>query len=175
MIFHIMTKIDETRNHHSLAIASFKDKNFMYIDSLQSQGRSEINNAKAFYMNFVQFLKSKGQPADNWTFECPTHILQRNNYSCGLKVIGHFKQFILNGTFKYKQSTEMIERAEMCKFILENSIDMHTKCVVCCENAENDCLKCCYCLRLYHNTCVEKKVFNDTLDKCPLCVKFLSE
>lgn len=80
MTFHIMTKIDESQNHHSLAVADLKRKKVMYIDSLQSPGNSEINNNK----------------------------------------------FLLNATFKYKKTTEMIER-EICGFILENSITQKQK------------------------------------------------
>lgn len=172
-----MVKLNNLQNHHTLAIANCKDKKFYYIDSLEAPGEDEFNKVQRFYLQFLRFYGANEQLTDGWTFECPKHILQRDNYTCGIKVVKHLQQYISNGTFVYKQAREIIERSEICGFILENAINMSNNCIICNENNGNNAHKCPICLRIFHVTCVDmdEKDFRDQFsDKCPLCLKYLN-
>lgn len=172
-----MVKLNALQNHHTLAVANCKDKKFYYIDSLETPGEDEENKVKSFFLRFLQFYGANGQQTDDWTFECSKHIQQRDNWSCGIKVIKHFQQYMSNGTFLYKQGKEVIERSEICGFILENSINMCDNCIVCNENGGNNAYKCPICQRLFHIACInmdEIDFLDKFLDKCPLCLKYLN-
>lgn len=163
-------------NHHSLAVANYNEKIFYHIDSLVKPG--DTGKIKLHFSSFLKLQEANGMEREGWNMgvlENKTYVRQFDNYSCGLKVINHFWEFMNTGTFAYKQYAEFVDRANICEFILQNSVNLCSNCLICFENVE-DGYKCNLCKKGIHIACTSLTVeafMQKFGDKCPLCTKFL--
>lgn len=192
---HIKHPIDEAKNHWCMIILDIELKYFYFLNSID---RTELNShaeIQKYYTKFGFFLNElrNHQPEsnlgthDDWTsIETLEKNHQVDGYNCGIHIINFAQQFATHGqTFKNIKFNADLERKEIQKFILQNSILMESICLACGQEDEPGVPKNCNqkittwsgceeCFRWFHIGCLERMLKQKIETKnfkniCPLC------
>lgn len=161
--------------HWCLAIADFENRQFTYIDPMNSSKKATEKNLQHF-LNFLQqyqeFYKIDKE-ITNWNSTVEDHIIQQDNYNCGAYILYFFECIVNKRKLNIYRDMDNY-RDNLKTLLLHRSRNMQRICPYCYRETNNvNSLQCKQCTRYIHQACLSISKINGLLnDMCELCHQY---